>query len=92
LFSSAQHAIVLLLVGFLSFLAEINFEWVLEKFTVLATLLGHGCFYMLTGFLCLGIAGNLGILFGSVVGCIGLLYILLAVVMGNRTRLEYSEI
>jgi len=92
LFSSSQHAIVLLLIGFISFLAEINFEWALHNFQVIATPFGHGCFYILSGFLTLGIAGNLGIVLGGTTGVIGVLYILYALLFGNRSRAEYVEV
>jgi len=92
LFASSQHATLLIVVGILSFLAEINFEWVLRDFHILATLFGHGIFYIVAGFLCLGIAGNLGILLGTIVGCIGVIYVLFTLFIGNRTRVEYTEL
>jgi len=92
LFASAQHATLLIIIGVFSFLAEINFEWVLREFHLFALLFSHGMFYIVSGFLCLGIAGNMGILLGTIVGCIGVLYILFTLFIGNRVRIEYAEL
>jgi len=92
LFASAQQSLVLITLGIISFLAEINFEWILRELHILASLFGHGVFYTFCGFFCLGIAGNLGLVLGTAVGAIGLLYIFFSLIFGNRYRIEYTEL
>jgi len=74
-FASAEIAACLCLFGVLSLLGEFKFHQILRYFSFMGGYLGRGLFYVFLGTLCLGIAGNIGLIGGLSVFAVGVVQI-----------------
>jgi len=92
-FAAASLSGLLCLLSILGFVAELHCCGVLyRQLKLLRNLHGMGVFYMLLGFLTLGIAGNLGIIVGAVTMVLGLLFLIAGALCGHRIYGGYEEI
>jgi len=92
-FAAASLSGFLCLLAIMGFFAELHCCGVVyRQLKVLRNLHGMGVFYMLMGFLCLGIAANLGIIVGATTMALGLLFLICGALCGHRVHGGYEEI
>jgi len=73
-----MYCIVTIFAGLVVLLSMMRVEVILKYLWTLVTVRGNGCWLLLCFLLCLGLAGQLGIIGGAIVGFFGLVQVIIS--------------